>query len=179
MFLASLPLRFGGRRALQTCFSRPVRTDPETTLTTLNDSQASFSPLKLPFDVNEEVLQALSESRPVVALETAIVTHGLPTPHAHQVPLALEDIIRQQGATPATIGIIGGRLKVGLTGSEIERLAAPSKEKWKVGRRELAGAVVKKVDGGTTVSGTMVMAHLAGIKVICRLFAFGAVLNSA
>jgi pseudouridine-5'-phosphate glycosidase/pseudouridine kinase len=108
----------------------------------LRQTRSSFSTLSLPFDIAEEVRTALAASRPVVALETAIVTHGLSEPHAHEVPLECERVIRQHGAVPATIGVLRGRIKIGLSREEIETLARPAKGKQKIGRRELAAAVV-------------------------------------
>ena len=147
-----------------------------------------------------------------MALESTLITHGeshllnseavgerklsvfsgLPPPHSSQLPKDCEDILRSQGVTPATIAILNGRIKVGLTTAQLDELAekgfAAKKDGgaklWKVGRRELGAAVVKvrtfgvstvsyqadlglaqRMDGGTTVSGTMAVAHLAGIKV--------------
>ncbi|GAA5980604.1 hypothetical protein JCM10908_001705 [Rhodotorula pacifica] len=129
----------------------------------------------LPIDVAPEVLQAQAEGRPVVALESTLITHGLPPPHSQSLPRECEDILRSQGVTPATIAILNGRIKVGVEGKDLDYLAERGWEArqdkrvaerlWKVGRRELGAAVVKRLDGGTTVSGTMAIAHLAGIKI--------------
>ncbi|KAK4058079.1 hypothetical protein OIO90_000818 [Microbotryomycetes sp. JL221] len=98
---------------------------------------------------------------------------GLPLPHAAQLPQDCEEILRAQGVTPATIAVLGGRIKVGLSSKQLQELAQKGHEAkrdggaklWKIGRRELGAAVVKRMDGGTTVSGTMAIAHLAGIKI--------------
>ncbi|KAF8961029.1 indigoidine synthase A-like protein [Flammula alnicola] len=119
-----------------------------------------------PLDIHPEVEDALAHNKPVVALETALVTHGLPFPSSLEVPLALEEIVRSTGSIPATIGIIGGRVKVGLERDELERLADYKKVKpAKVSRRDIAAAIAVEADGGTTCSATMIFAALAGIKV--------------
>ncbi|KAM0754973.1 Indigoidine synthase A-like protein [Meredithblackwellia eburnea MCA 4105] len=130
-------------------------------------------PAGIPLDIHPEVLQAQAEGRPIVALESTLITHGLPPPHSLDLPVQCEEILRAQGVTPATIAIIDGRIKVGLTHAELSLLADKGfaarsdggKSLWKVGRRELGAAVVKKMVGGTTVSGTMAVAHMAGIKI--------------
>ncbi|GAA6007044.1 hypothetical protein JCM10207_009182 [Rhodosporidiobolus poonsookiae] len=128
----------------------------------------------LPFDIAPEVQQAQAEGRAIVALESTLITHGLPPPHSSNLALDCEALLRKQGVTPATIAILDGRIKVGVSEKELEELAEKGwasrkdggKSMWKVGRRELGAAVVKGVNGGTTVSGTMAVAHLAGgIKV--------------
>ncbi|GAA5849971.1 hypothetical protein JCM8547_000968 [Rhodosporidiobolus lusitaniae] len=127
----------------------------------------------LPLDIHEEVHDALAEGRAIVALESTLITHGLPPPHSSDLGLACEALLRSQGVTPATIAILDGRVKVGLSEKEVVQLAEVGwksredggKRMWKVGRREIGAAVIKGVDGGTTVSGTMAIAHLAGIKV--------------
>ncbi|GAA5949680.1 hypothetical protein JCM3765_002752 [Sporobolomyces pararoseus] len=130
----------------------------------------------LPVDLSPEVKQAQAEGRPIVALESTLITHGLPPPHSASLPNECEAILRSQGVTPATIAILDGKIKVGLTPADLDLLAEKGwsarqgdqtvKDRlWKVGRRELAAALVKKVDGGTTVSATMAVAHLAGIKI--------------
>ncbi|KAF8303309.1 hypothetical protein DL93DRAFT_2090328 [Clavulina sp. PMI_390] len=120
----------------------------------------------LPFKVAEEVAEALNASKPVVALESAIITHGMPYPLNYETALKCEQIIRSTGAIPATIGMISGQIHVGLTTDQVERLADESNtNKVKLSRRDLAPAMALGVDGGTTIAGTMVLAHLAGIKV--------------
>lgn len=130
--------------------------------------QLKSSGLSQHVDISPEVADALHRKLPVVSLETAITTHGLPYGQAISVAKTLEDIIRQRGAVPATIGLIDGKVKIGLNEQEIERLANPDSQcrgKWKVGRRDIAPALVHKVDGGTTVSATSFLSHMAGIDV--------------
>ena len=106
----------------------------------------SDTPVNLPFELHDEVAEALAARRPVVALETAIVTHGLTHPTSVSLPLALERIVRDQGAVPAHIGIVDGKIRIGLELDELETLADPSQDperRWKVGRREIAGALVR------------------------------------
>lgn len=124
------------------------------------------------FRVSEEVKQALAERRPVVALETAVYTHGFPYPDNIALASLLESIVRTNGAVPATIGVLDGVAKVGLETEELIRLAgsAGQSETRKVSRRDLAfacglGSPGRRLHGGTTVAGTMVLAHMAGIKV--------------
>ena len=115
-------------------------------------------------DVNPEVARALEEERPVVALESTIIAHGMPYPKNVETALAVEDVIRKNGAVPATIGILGGRIKIGLTKEEIEYMAH-AKNVLKVSRRDLPFVISAKMDGATTVAGTMIAAHMAGIKL--------------
>lgn len=131
-------------------------------LTRLRDS-----PLSRYIQISEEVKDALYRSLPVVSLETAITSHGLPYEQAISTAKSLDEIIRINGAVPAVIGLIDGKIKIGLNESEIERLANPESrtKKWKVGKRDIAPAIVNKVDGGTTVSATSFLSHLAGIDV--------------
>lgn len=109
------------------------------------------SSLKLrdaPLDIHPEVQEALAHKKPVVALETALVTHGLPFPQRLEVPLAMEQNVRSTGAVPATIGLIEGRIKVGLEKSELEKLADPSTRSVKLSRRDIAAAVSLGYNGG-------------------------------
>ena len=115
-------------------------------------------------DINPEVAQALEEGAPVVALESTIISHGMPYPKNVETALAVEDVIRKNGAVPATIGIIGGRIKIGLTREEIEYMAT-AQDVLKVSRRDFPLVVSQKLDGATTVAGTMIASHMAGIKV--------------
>ena len=115
-------------------------------------------------DVNPEVVKALEEVRPVVALESTIIAHGMPYPKNVETALAVEEVIRANGAVPATIGILSGRIKIGLTKEEIEYMAH-AENVLKVSRRDLPLAISKKMDGATTVAGTMIAAHMAGIKL--------------
>lgn len=115
-------------------------------------------------DVNPEVSKALGKGRPVVALESTIIAHGMPYPKNIETALAVEEVIRNNGAVPATIGILGGRIKIGLTKEEIEYMAH-AENVLKVSRRDLPFVISKKLDGATTVAGTMIAAHMAGIKL--------------
>lgn len=115
-------------------------------------------------DIHPEVEKALKENKPVVALESTIISHGMPYPQNVDTALKVEGIIRENGAVPATIGIINGRIKIGLSRDEIEHMAK-SENVAKVSRRDFPFVVAKKLDGATTVAATMIAADLAGIKV--------------
>ena len=106
-------------------------------------------------DVNPEVAKALEEGHPVVALESTIIAHGMPYPKNVETAIAVEEVIRKNGAVPATIGILGGRIKYMAHASNV----------LKVSRRDLPLVISKKMDGATTVAGTMIAAHMAGIKI--------------
>ncbi|HEY3834983.1 MAG TPA: pseudouridine-5'-phosphate glycosidase [Bryobacteraceae bacterium] len=114
--------------------------------------------------IAEEVRDALAARRPVVALETTIVTHGMPYPENIQTARALEAEIRAEGAVPATIAVLGGAVRVGLSVSELESLAT-AKDVLKVSRNDLAYAIATGRSGATTVAATMICARLAGIRV--------------
>ena len=116
-------------------------------------------------DVSPEVSQALAEGKPVVALESTIISHGMPYPKTVETALLVEKTIRENGAVPATIAIIGGRLKAGLSPDEIEYLGKAGPKVAKASRRDLAAIVARGADGATTVTTTMIIAHMAGIKV--------------
>ena len=116
-------------------------------------------------DIAPEVQKALDEGRPVVALESTIISHGMPYPQNVETALKVEQIIRDSGAVPATIAILGGRLKAGLTAEEIEYLGKKGQDVTKASRRDLAVLVSRKADGATTVTTTMMIAHMAGIQV--------------
>ena len=116
-------------------------------------------------DCSPEVAKALSEGKPVVALESTIISHGMPYPQNVQTALQVEATIRENGATPATIAVIQGRLKAGLTPEEIEYLGKKGRDVAKASRRDLPVLVARKQDGATTVTTTMIIAHLAGIRV--------------
>ncbi|MTI70785.1 MAG: pseudouridine-5'-phosphate glycosidase [Firmicutes bacterium] len=115
-------------------------------------------------DIKPEIKKALLENKPVVALESTIISHGMPYPKNVETALKVEEIIRENGAIPATIAIINGVLKVGLDKEEIEYLAKGNDIK-KVSRRDLPFIVANKLNGATTVASTMIIASLAGIKV--------------
>jgi pseudouridine-5'-phosphate glycosidase len=114
--------------------------------------------------LSDEVAHALQKGLPVVALESAVITHGLPRPENLQLAQALEKEIRDQGATPATVGLLDGKVHVGLLPEELNRLANEDGGR-KISRRDFGLALVRKEIGGTTVAGTMIAAHLAGIQV--------------
>ena len=122
-------------------------------------------------DVAPEVAQALAEGRPVVALESTIISHGMPYPKNVETALLVEQTIRENGAVPATIAVIGGRLKAGLSREEIEHLGKAGRNVAKASRRDLPALVARGVDGATTVATTMIIAHMAGI----RIFATGGI----
>ena len=116
-------------------------------------------------DIAPEVEKALAENRPVVALESTIISHGMPYPQNVETALAVEKIIRDRGAVPATVAIIGGRLKAGLTPEEIDYLGRTGAGVAKASRRDLPILVAQGKDGATTVTTTMMIAHMAGISV--------------
>ena len=113
-------------------------------------------------DIAPEVQQALDEGRPVVALESTIISHGMPYPQNVETALNVEKIIRENGAVPATIAVIGGRLKAGLTAEEIDYLGKTGTAVAKASRRDLPVLVAEGRDGATTVTTTMIIAHMAG-----------------
>ena len=116
-------------------------------------------------DVNPEVAAALAAGKPVVALESTIISHGMPYPQNVETALNVERIIRENGAVPATIAIIGGRLKAGLCAEEIEYFGKKGQAIAKASRRDLAVLCARGEDGATTVTTTMIIAHMAGIKI--------------
>jgi len=119
-----------------------------------------------PISLSSEVADALRAGHAVVALESTLITHGLPHPANVETALALEAAVRAGGAVPATIAVLGGKITVGLTRAEIERLATrPAGSVRKCSRRDLPIAVARGEDGATTVAGTMIVAHMAGIRV--------------
>jgi pseudouridine-5'-phosphate glycosidase len=124
----------------------------------------SAAPPHLPLAVRPEVAAALAGRRPVVALESTLIAHGLPWPTNLETARAAEAAIRAEGAVPATIAVWEGRPTVGLDGPQIERLARAN-DVLKAGRRDLAAAVARRASAATTVSGTMALAHLAGLRV--------------
>ncbi len=122
-------------------------------------------------DVKAEVAEALASGKPVVALESTIISHGMPYPQNVQTALNVERIVREHGAVPATCAIIGGRLKAGLSAEEIEYFGKKGQAIAKASRRDLAVLCARGEDGATTVATTMIIAHLAGI----RFFATGGI----
>lgn len=115
-------------------------------------------------DFKDEVKTALEQNKPVVALESTIIAHGMPYPDNLEVAREVEEIIRKYGVVPATIAVIDGKVKIGLSEEEMELLAT-SREVIKASRRDLSVIIAKKLTASTTVAATMVAAYLAGIKV--------------
>ena len=115
--------------------------------------------------ISPEVQAALAEGKPVVALESTIISHGMPYPQNVETAMNVEQIVRQNGAVPATIAIIGGKLKAGLSADEIEYLGKKGYAVTKASRRDLPVLVARGEDGATTVATTMIIAAMAGIKV--------------
>ncbi len=122
-------------------------------------------------EVSKEVAEALAENRPVVALESTIISHGMPYPQNVETACKVENIIREAGAVPATIAIIGGKLKAGLSKEEIEHLGKCGSDVPKASRRDIPVLLAKGSDGATTVTTTMMIASMAGI----RIFATGGI----
>jgi len=116
-------------------------------------------------DIAPEVKKALDEGKPVVALESTIISHGMPYPRNVETALMVEQMVRDNGAVPATIAIIGGRLKAGLSHEEIEYLGKTGRGVTKASRRDLPALIARGADGATTVTTTMIIAHMAGIKI--------------
>ena len=121
--------------------------------------------MKKYLDISEEVKKALSENKPVVALESTIISHGMPYPKNVETALRVEEEVRKNGAVPATVAIIGGRLKAGLTKDEIEYFGKKGTLITKASRRDIPALIARKEDGATTVAATMIIAALAGIDV--------------
>ena len=117
--------------------------------------------------MSEEVAQAIKQGKPVVALESTIISHGMPYPKNVETALAVEKVVRDGGAIPATIAIIKGKLKAGLSVDEIEYLGKKGLDVSKASRRDLPVLIARKQDGATTVAATMIIAEMAGIGVFC------------
>ena len=115
--------------------------------------------------LSEEVAAALAENRPVVALESTVISHGLPYPANLELAREMEQIVRDNGATPGTIALIAGQPAVGLSEAEVAKLADGSVEVMKISRRDFGSAIARGHYGATTVAATMIVAHQAGIKV--------------
>jgi pseudouridine-5'-phosphate glycosidase len=115
-------------------------------------------------DVAPEVRSALEQGRAIVALESTIITHGMPHPQNVATAREVEAVVRANGAVPATIAILGGRIKIGLSGEELDMLGTMS-DVMKLSRADLPYAVTAKRHGSTTVAATMICAHLAGVRV--------------
>ena len=125
-------------------------------------------PEKIPssFELNPEVAQALALNLPLVALETTVITHGLPQPVNLQLGRDMEKEVRGQSAVPATIGILDGKVHIGLEDAQLERLASGKTPVRKISRRDFGIAIARHEDGGTTVAGTITAAHRVGIHVM-------------
>lgn len=115
--------------------------------------------------LNSDVQSALKAGRPLVALESTVISHGLPWPENLELARGMEAAVREGGAVPATIAVLGGRIHVGLEDGELEHLARASGV-WKVSRRDVPVVLAQGRDGATTVAGTVMMAHQAGIRVM-------------
>ncbi len=116
------------------------------------------------FILSPDVLQAQRLEQPIVALESAVITHGLPRPQNLELASEVETVVRSQNAVPATVGLLDGKIHVGLSQAEMERLAYEPATR-KISRRDFGIAIARKECGGTTVAGTLIAAHAAGIKV--------------
>ena len=120
--------------------------------------------LKKYVEYSDEVKKAMEEGKPVVALESTIISHGMPYPQNIETAKACEEIIRENGAVPATTAIIGGKIKIGLSDEELEFMAT-SKDIIKASRRDFAYIVSQGINGATTVASTIIASRLAGIKI--------------
>jgi pseudouridine-5'-phosphate glycosidase len=116
-------------------------------------------------DISAEVAAAISAGKAVVALESTIISHGMPYPQNVETAVLVEDTVRQAGAVPATIAVLNGRLKAGLTAEEIQQLGKRGTDVVKCSRRDLPFVVARNEDGATTVAATMIIAAMAGIRV--------------
>lgn len=121
--------------------------------------------MTLPLDIAPEVTDALAENRPVVALESTIISHGMPYPQNVETARKVEAVIREEGATPATIAVLEGRAKIGLGDDDLARLADPEARIDKLSRANLPRCLATGGNGSTTVAATMILAHLAGLEV--------------
>lgn len=121
--------------------------------------------LKNYLEVSEEVKEAIDNNKPVVALESTIISHGMPYPQNVETALKVEEVIRSFGAVPATIAVIKGKMKAGLSPEEIEYLGKKGTEVTKCSRRDMPVVLARGMDGATTVTTTMLIAHLAGVEV--------------
>jgi pseudouridine-5'-phosphate glycosidase len=120
----------------------------------------------LPIDIHPEIAAALARGGPVVALETTVIAHGLPYPLNRDTATALEAVVRAAGAVPATLGVLKGRIKIGLDADQIEHFAQNGASCRKLSRRDLPVVLAEAGDGATTVAGTMILAELAGIRIM-------------
>lgn len=116
-------------------------------------------------EIHTEVKNALAEGKPVIALESTIISHGMPYPQNINTAIEVEDIVRNNGAVPATIAIFNGKCYVGLSKEQLEYFAKKAKDVWKVSLRDMPYVISKKLYGATTVAATMRIASMAGIKI--------------
>ena len=116
------------------------------------------------FQLSSEITRALNMGAPIVALESTVITHGLPQPQNLELARDMEKTVRSAGAIPATVALLDGKIRLGLSDEELVRLSE-SESTLKVSHRDFATAIVKKTNGGTTVAGTMLAAHMSGVKV--------------
>ena len=115
--------------------------------------------------VSDEVQAALQNQQPVVALESTIISHGMPYPQNYKTALEVEDVVRTNGAVPATVAVLAGVPHVGLSKAQLHDIATKGLKVKKTSRRDLAYVMAKKLDGSTTVSATMLLAARAGVAV--------------
>src|SRR6188474_2894523 len=128
------------------------------------DKKQTLMSLKIELINSSEVVTGRNGSSPIVALESTVLTHGLPRPQNLQLAQDMERVVREAGATPATVGFLDGRLHIGLNESELDRLANEN-EVYKVGPRDFATVISQRASGGTTVAGTMLACRHSNIKV--------------
>ena len=122
--------------------------------------------LRTHLSIHPDVAEALDNNKPVVALESTIISHGMPYPRNVETAMQVEEAVRAKGATPATIAILNGQLKVGLEQSELEHLGRTGMEVTKTSRRDIPFIVAQRQDGATTVAATLLIAAMAGIRVM-------------
>ena len=115
--------------------------------------------------ITDEIKKALASGTAIVALESTIISHGLPYPENVSIARAIEQMVRDNGAIPATIAILDGKIKIGLSASDLEKLAHPDSNVIKISRRDIGSVIARKANGATTVASTMIFAEMAGISV--------------
>lgn len=170
---SSVNVKWGRRsRVIGPPFARPSRVRPHSALFMFTrtpkrglSSWAIALKNNALMDIHPEVAEALRVRKPVVALESTIITHGMSYPVNLETANSVERNVRASGSVPATIGLIGGRIKIGLEQRELEQLAECKNDPVKLSRRDIGAAITLKRDGGTTCSATLVFSALAGIKV--------------
>ncbi|KAJ2962670.1 hypothetical protein NQZ79_g2179 [Umbelopsis isabellina] len=142
-------------------FSRSVKTLKRT----IGLRYLSISSIPSHFKISKSVQDAFESCKPVVALESTIISHGMPYPQNVETARAVEQIIYENGAVPATIAILKGKVHIGLNDTELDHLGKHGKQAWKTSRRDIPYVMANSLTGATTVAGTMVFAHAAGISV--------------